>query len=68
MPSYACRAQGGWDRKLVGMGQENRGSQTGLRCRNIRRDSVAASANSNPGWPTLSQGANKTSFTLLLDS
>ena len=28
----------GWDRKLVGVGQENRGPQTGLPYMNIRKD------------------------------
>lgn len=45
--------QGGWDRRLVGMGQENRGPQPGLRYRDIRKDAVAARASPYPGWAAL---------------
>ena len=60
--------QGGWHRKLVGLGQENRGPQTGLQYRNIRRDPVAAGPVPTPGQPTLSEGIHKTCCTLLPDS
>ena len=40
--------QGGWDRKLVGLGQENRGPQTGPRSRDIRKDSAAVRASPYP--------------------
>lgn len=40
--------QGGWDRKLGGMGKENRGPQTGLQFRGINKDPVAAGASSYP--------------------
>ena len=51
--------QGGWDRKLVGEGKENRSPQTGPQYRKIRRDPFAASASPYAGQPALSEGVSK---------
>ena len=59
---------GGLGNKLVGMGQENRGHQTGPQYRDIRKDPVAVDASPYPGWPTFSEDINKTCYTLLPDS
>ena len=60
--------KGGWDRILVGLGQENKGPQTGPWYRNIRRDPDVARASPYPGWLTLSEAIKKTCCTLLPDS